>query len=86
MDRKDIFAFIAIYTLAVSATLFFGGSNEINVTSGDHHPESHIVQGESSEAVTVTFRQIGHDVSDIVQLPMIIVTPEAMEKEVAKNR
>lgn len=85
MDRKIIFAFIAICSFAASAALFFGGTDEINVTSVVDQPASSIVQVEASYAAAAAFRQDGGEVSDIVQLPVIIVRPEAIEQGTARD-
>lgn len=85
MGRKIIFAFIAVCSFAASAAFFFGRTDEINVTSVVDHPAPYIVQSKSSEAVAAAFRQVGGEVSDIVQLPMIIVRPEAIEREAVKD-
>jgi len=85
MDRKIIFAFIAIYSFASSAAFFFGETDEINVTSVVDQPASSIVQVEASYAAASAFRQVGGEVSDIVQLPVIIVRPAAIEQEAVKD-
>ena len=85
MDRKIIFAFIALYSFAASAAFFLGGTDDINVAPIVGQPASYIAQGESSGAVSTAYRQVGGEVSDIVQLPVIIVRPEAIEQEAVKD-
>jgi len=85
MNRKIIFAFIAIYSFAASAAFIFGGTDEITVTSVVDQPASSIVQGEESDVAAAVSRQVGDEVGDLVQLPVIIVRPEAIEQETAKD-
>lgn len=85
MDRKIIFAFIAIYSFAASAAFIFGGTDDITVTSVVDQPASPIVQGEESNVAVAISRQVGDEVGDLVQLPVIIVRPEAIEQEAAKD-
>ena len=86
MDRKIIFAFIVIYSFAASAGLVFGETGDINVTSVDvKDPEPTAARSKSDEAVATVFRPAGVEVSDIVQLPMIIVRPEPVEEEAVEE-
>ena len=63
MDRKTLFTFIAIYSFAASAAFFFGGNDEINVTSVVDQPASYIVQGDSLESVAAIVQSVGGDIT-----------------------
>lgn len=49
MDRKSFITFIGVYSVALAASLFFGGNEEINIESVVDQPASYIPQGESAE-------------------------------------
>jgi hypothetical protein len=46
MDRRSVIIFIAIYSVAAGAAFFFGGKNEVDVTSDVDQPASYIVNQE----------------------------------------
>ena len=86
MDRKSVLAFIAIYSFAASTALVFGETEEPDVTLVvADQPAPQVARYESNAAVLAAVQQGDGEVSDIIQLPMIIVRPEAIDQEAAEE-
>lgn len=62
MDRKVIFSFIAIYSIAAGLGYFFASNDQFVTVADVNEPASYILQGETTFAVAEAVRSVSGEI------------------------